>query len=172
MARGIGGDDGPTLWMFIACILIWGKVKGWFDSASDKLSGNLANPFQPETTADIKRKEAQVSGVFFRSSKFPPGRTLSFYQDVAAEQFKELTSSFNIDEDRLITMLKGFNVDELKAVYKSFGVKDATVLGVVAGWTADLFGWYEHLLTDSTFGGNDLTTMRKIWQPTGLWVSI
>ena len=123
MARGLGGDDGPTLWMFIACILIWGKVKGWFDEASDKLSGNLANPFQPETTAQIKAKEKHVKTVTYRASHFPPGRKLDYYQQLAEAQFDEMQSAVNIDEDKLINMLKPLNADELKAVYKCFGVR-------------------------------------------------
>lgn len=170
MARGIGGDDGPTLWMFIACILIWGKIQGWFGSVSSSLSGNLANPFQPETTADIKRKEKQVTSITYRSSKLT--KPVAYYQDVASAQYNELCSTWNIDEDKLLDMLKGFNVDELKAVAKNFGVKDANVLGLVAGWTGNIFDWYDHLLKDTAIGGNDLTAMRAIWKPTGLWSAL
>ncbi|RYE91507.1 MAG: hypothetical protein EOO37_00060 [Cytophagaceae bacterium] len=171
MARGIGGDDGPTLWMFVACILIWGKVKGWFDSGLSELDKNHANPFQPETNAEIRNKEKVVKEIAYRPSKFQNGHKLSYYQQLADSQFKELMSTFNIDEDKLINMLKPLNVDELKAVAKCFGVRDSASiksLGFATG-TGTIFEYYDELLSDSTLGGNDLTQMRKIWQPTGLW---
>lgn len=171
MARGIGGDDGPTLWMFIACILIWGKVKGWFDSGLSELDKNHANIFQPETTAEIQNKEKIVKEISYRSSALK--HKLSFYQQIADAQHKELMSTFNIDEDKLIAMLKPLNVDELKAVAKSFGVRDSASiksLGFATG-TGTIFEYYDELLSDSTLGGDDLTQMRKIWQPTGLWAA-
>jgi hypothetical protein len=171
-SRGIGGDDGPTLWMFIACILIWGKIQGWFNAASDKLSGNLANPLQPETTAQIKAKEAQVKKITYRSSNLT--QKLDHYQQIADAQYKELESYLNVDEDRLIAMLKPLNKDELIAVYKCFGVRDSTSTtgGLLATGTGNIFDFYNEILTDSTFGGQDLTDMRKIWLKTGLWATV
>jgi hypothetical protein len=166
MARGIGGDDGPSLWMFLACILIWGKIQGWFNAASDKLSGNLANPFQSETTEDIKKKEKQVSGVSYKVSNLP--NKLAHYQQIAQAQWDEMHSIGNIDEDKLISTLKPLNKDELIAVFKAFGVKENTVLGV-ASMTGTIFDFYQKYLTDSTFGGNDLTDMWNVWKKTGLW---
>lgn len=171
MARGIGGDDGPTLWMFIACILIWGKVKGWFDSGMTELDKNHVNPFQPETNAEVRTKEKFVKEITYRSSKLTHKPT--YYQQLADAQYKELMSTFNIDETKLINMLKGLNVDELKAVAKAFGARDSVSmksLGFATG-TGTIFEYYEELLTDSTLGGDDLTQMRKIWQPTGLWAN-
>lgn len=169
MARGLGGDDGPSVWMFLACILIWGKVQGWFNSVKEDLSGNLANPFQAETTADIRKMEKKIKNTPFSSSALRKPRT--HYEEIADAQHKEMTSSFNIDEDRLYQMLELLNVDELKAVYVSFGARDSTALGITA-WTGDIFKWYQHLLTDSTFGGNDLSDMRALWKKTGLWHSL
>ena len=165
MARGIGGDDGPTLWMFVACILIWGKIQGWFGSLSDSVSGNLANPIQNETTAQIRAKEKAVKAVTYRSSALK-GHPLSFYQQIADAQYDELLSWFNVDEDKLINMLKGLNKDELKAVYKCFGARDNKVLGVAQS-TLTLMEFYSAIFEDG-WAGNDLTNMRKIWAGTGL----
>lgn len=166
MARGIGGDDGPTLWMFVACILIWGKVQGWFSAAGDALGGNLANPLQDETTDQIRAKEKRVKDVKYKPTNLP--KVLGFYEQIADDQYSEMLNWFNVDEDKLINQVKSLNKDELTAVYKSFGVRDNKVLGVAQS-TMNLLEFYQKLLTDSTFGGDDLTTMRKIWAKTGLW---
>lgn len=154
--------------MFVACILIYQMVKGWWNKAEDKLNGNLANPFQTETTEQIRKKEAAVKATTYRSSNLRH-KNIDYYQQLADSQFEEMTSSYNIDEDKLIAQLKPLNTDELRAVYKCFGVKDANVLGTVAAWTQDIFGWYNHLLSDTVLGGKDLTAMRAVWAKTGLW---
>lgn len=168
MARGLGGDDGPTVWMFIACILVWGKIQGWFNSVSDSVSGNLANPIQTETTAQIKAKEKGVKEIAYRSSQFQNGHKLAFYQNIADRQYSEMENWLNVDEDVLLDSLRGLNTDELKAVAKCFGVRDNAVLGVAQS-TGTLFDFYDKILSDSTFGGNDLSNMKKIWAKTGLW---
>lgn len=171
-SRGIGGDDGPTVWMFIACILVWGKVKGWFDAAGSELDKNHVNPFQPETNAEVRNKEKLVKEITYRSSNLK--HKLTYYQQIADSQYQELMSTFNIDEDKLINMLKPLNVDELKAVAKCFGVRDSASvksLGFATG-TGTIFEYYNELLSDSTFGGDDLSQMRKIWSKTGLWAIV
>jgi hypothetical protein len=168
VARGIGGEDGPSLWMFICVILVWGAVKKWFSDASDKLDQNYANPFQQETTKQIQAKEKAVKNTTYKASNLR--HKLDYYQQVADAQREEFTATFNIDEDKLISMLKDFNKDELLAVYKCFGVQDATILGIATA-TGNIFDFYNHLLTDSTLGGNDLSAMRAIWKKTGLWAN-
>lgn len=171
MARGIGGDDGPSLWMFIAVILVWGKIQGWFGEAKDKLNENWVNPFQPETNKQVQAKEKAVKNVTYRASQFQHGRKLDYYQQIADSQREEFAATFNIDEDKLLDQLKDLNKDELIAVYKCFGVQDATFLGVATA-TGTIFDFYNHLLTDTRLGGNDLTAMRNIWKKTGLWANL
>lgn len=171
MARGLGGDDGPSVWMFAACILIWMKVKGWFDSGAAEFDKNHANIFQAETTAEIQRKTSAAKAVAFRSSRFPPGRKLSYYSKLADDQYKELSSNLNIDEDKLINALRVLNADELKAVFVSFGVRDLSNLNSLglAMTTGNIFDFYDRLLSDSWAGGNDYSNMKSIWAKTGLW---
>ena len=57
MARGIGGDDGPTLWMAVAVIVCWGAFKSWFAEAKGDVKDqlgigkNTAGPFQDQTSS-------------------------------------------------------------------------------------------------------------------------
>jgi hypothetical protein len=178
MARGLGGDDGPSLWMFVACVLVWGKVAGWFNRTSDKVSSTLelgknsGGVFQSETTEEIGFYETQVKGWTTAWSTLPQKR--KYYQAIAMKIFTHVKDNFgylsNIDEDYLINLCKPLTANELKAVAICFGVKDINNGVGLTSWTGHIIHLWETILEDSVVGGNDLTNMKKIWGKTGLWV--
>lgn len=165
MARGLGGEDGPSLWMFVAVVLVWGKIQGWFGEVKADLSGNLANPLQDETTDQIRAKEKRVAATQVRLSTLPKSAT--YYQDLADDLYSEMQSWFNVDEEKLLDICKPLTKDELLAVYKAFGVKDNKVLGVAQS-TGTLIDFFKKCLSDG-LTGNDKTNMKAIWKKTGLW---
>lgn len=171
MARGILGDDGPSLWIFISVILIW----AWIQKTTDKVvkgvkSGfeigeNSAGPLQPETTKDIANLQAFVDAIPITSSrlKYP----ISHYQSIADDCWTELISPINIDEAKLFGMFQHLTVYELRAVAKKFGLKEPAFLGLTVK-TLTIFKAFEWKLSDGVFG-NDLSKMRTIWAKSGLW---
>ena len=172
MARGIGGDDGPTLFMAGACILgfIWirdslGKAG---DTLSDKLEigKNSGGILQAETTRDIARMEKQASGLVIRWSNCKKGR--GYYASVADDIWDECKANYSTDEAKMFDLLSPLNVDELKAVAQSFGVRETTLLGVLTLGSYDIIKALKAALSDG-FIFDDETKMRKIWAKTGLW---
>jgi hypothetical protein len=167
MARGLGGDDGPSLFMFIAVILIWGSIKDWFSRASDKvedtLGGNLPNPLQAETKKQIQDKEKRVAATQnkVRYSTLP--HPVSYYQQIADDFFEEMGSWFNVDKTRMLARCKMLSADELKAVYVAFDVRDNNLLGVAQS-TGTLLDWFGKL-----YSGDQKAEMKKVWAKTGLW---
>lgn len=170
MARGIGGDDGPSIWMFAACILIWYKLsdmwKAGKKSVQDELNTNHASILQPETTAEISRLEKKVAAITYKPSQLTQPKV--YYTNVANTCWKELSANYNTDEEKLFDLLEPMNADELKCVAKEFGVKESTTLFVVTSHTVDIFSAFDLVLTDGLFG-KDLTKMHSIWKKTGLW---
>lgn len=171
MAKGILGDDGPSVWTFVAVILFWGWLKGQFNSGKKsvvdtlEIGQNSGGPLQPETTAQISAMQAFVNQIPVTPSRLR--YKLSYYQSVADTIWDELISPVNIDEPKLFALLGPMSVYELRAVAKSFGIKEPGVLGLTVR-TLTIFKAFEWKLTDGIFG-NDLYTMRKIWGKTGLW---
>lgn len=169
MARGIGGDDGPTLWMFVAVILIWTTVRKWFGEVSDKASEvvnrNYANPIQKETTQEIAEMEKAVKNTFVPWSKLGPK---TYFQRIAMSQRQNLDTGFNVDEDKLFKELEPLSADQLRAVYHCFGVKDRTN-GLITLYTGDLFDWYEKELDSWGMKPTEMERMRAIWAKARIW---
>lgn len=171
MAKGILGDDGPTLWTFIAVILMWGAFKTWFSETKNSVKDglgighNTAGPLQAETTADIERLENQVKSWHVQYSALRRPRT--YYQNIADQLEREMLSTVNIDEAKLIALCRPLNPNELVMVAVSYGVKETTLLGLTTS-SVHIFGAF-----DAAFAGmfkkNDLAQMKKIWAPTKLW---
>jgi len=174
MARGIGGDDGPSLWMFLACILIWGKIQGWFTSAkqsvNDVLDTNYSNPVQNETTADIKLMKDAAARIAVSWSKLGNNARTKF-KALAMKHRQTMDTGGNMDEAALFAQVEHLSADQLRALAHCFGVQDRTN-GVMSIWTGDIFYWYEKGLDDVQWYPSyqtELARMRKIWAKTGLW---
>jgi hypothetical protein len=170
MARGLGGDDGPSLWMFVAVVLVWGTIRSWFQAAKNNLddvvSTNYANPVQGETTKDIKVYESAVKRVAVPWSSLP--RQKDYYQRLAISHRQLMDTGGNMDEDALFAQVARLSANELKALYYCFGVADRSN-GLMAIWTGDLFVWYEKGLDDWGIKPTELQRMRSIWAKTKLW---
>lgn len=174
MARGLGGDDGPTLFMFLACILIWGwiqqKAKAVKDSVNEVLDTNYANPIQKETTDDIKMMKAAVAAIPVPWSKLGKGAKNKFKQ-LAMKHRQTMDTQWNMDEAALFSQVENLSADQLKALAYCFDVQDRTN-GVMSIWSGDIFLWYERALDDVSLPFQDeteLARMRRIWAKTGLW---
>lgn len=175
MARGMGGDDGPSIWMFFACVLVWGKVQGWFNSAKtgvqEVLDTNYANPVQEETTSDIKLMQDAVKRIAVPWSTLGANAVQRF-KGLAMKHRQLMDTQWNMDEDALFAQVENLKPAELKALAKSFDVPDRTN-GVITIWTGHIFRWYEKALDDVTlYPGHvtELARMRKIWSKSGLWL--
>jgi hypothetical protein len=170
MARGLGGDDGPSIFMAVACVLIWNKISSMMSKTGDEISRvakkNYANPIQSESTTEIEQMEAWVKAIPVAWSSLPKPRTV--YSAIAQRQWSELTSSFNVNEDKLFGDVEHLNANELRAVAKYFGVKDKTAIGV-AVWTGHIVKAYETYLDNNFLSGDELGRMKKIWAKAGLW---
>lgn len=174
MARGIGGDDGPSLWMFLACILIWGKIQGWFNSVKkgveDIADTNYANPMQEESTSDIKLMKDNVSRIAVPWSRLGKNAR-SRFNTLAMKHRQLMDTGGNMDEAALYAQVESLTADQLRALAYCFGVQDRTN-GLISIWTGDIFRWYEKALDDVHWFGSEteLDKMRKIWAKTGLWL--
>lgn len=172
MARGIGGDDGPSLFMFGACVLGFIWLRDSFTSAKESVSSTLelgknsGGILQPETTEDISTLQKSVDAITVRWTKCPHGK--AYYLNIAAKCWTELSANYNTDEAKLFAMLSPLSADELRAVAKTFGVRETSVFGLLTLGSYTIFKAFDEALSDGMFG-NDLTKMRKIWAKTGLW---
>lgn len=71
------------------------------------------------------------------------------------------------DEAVLFDSLAGLNTDDLKAVYKAFGVRRPSTgmyTNIPYGQASDLVAWYL-----SELSGADLSSMRDVWLNTEIW---
>ena len=169
MARGIGGDDGPTIFMFVAVLLIWNKVSSLAtkgkDAVNDELAKDHADIFQKETTAELTAMHKMVAAIAVPWSQLP--KTKGHYQDIADTCWNELSSTLYTSEKKMFDLLTPLKANELKAVAKLFGVRETSLLGLTMS-SQTIFTAFEVVL-GSTFWGDDLARMRKLWAKTGLW---
>jgi len=88
-------------------------------------------------------------------------------KQAADSQFQAFNNNgwgiFGTDENLMFDSLNGFNSEDLRGVYKAFGVREQVVLFVPV-FKADLFGWYQ-----SELSGSDLQKMKAIWAKTKMW---
>lgn len=171
MAKGIGGEDGPSLWMFIAVVLVWGKLsqlatKTKNDTAKFlELGKNSGGPFQPETTAEITVMTKFVARIPVTPSRLK--HKLPYYKAIADLVWEELKAQFFTNDTRMFEALEPLTVYELRAVAKEFGVRETTLFGMTTE-TVTIFTGFDKVLKNGMLG-NDLTRMHKIWAKTGLW---
>lgn len=173
MAKGILGDDGPTLWTFIAVILMWGAFKTWLSETKKDvkdtlgIGSNTAGPLQSESSADIKKMEDQVKAWHVTYSSLPKPPT--YYHNIANKLWAEIDvpKVLNVDEAAAIALLKPLSKNELVAVAKQFGVKEDTSLGLTT-WSGHIFRALDRAFT-GMFKANDMAQMKAIWAPTKLW---
>lgn len=172
MAKGIGGEDGPSLWTFLCVILVW----KWFTSEASKLEKkvegvfhvgvNDAGPLQKQTTAQISNMKRKVDliPVVVGKLRQPP----HYYTEVADSIWDQMNATFFTNKDEIFRLLEPLNVNELNAVAKGFGVRETTVFGLLTLSTYTIFTAMDGTFSDGVVV-KDLTRMRKIWAKTGLW---
>lgn len=172
MARGIGGDDGPSLWMAIAVLCVWASFKSWAKETTHDVKDtlgighNTAGPLQSQTTAEIEAAEKAVKSWTVSWSALPKPKT--YYQNIADKLWKEMLSQYNIDEQAMIDACKPLSKGELVAVAKCFGVKEATTIFGLTTWSGHIFQAFDVAL-EGMFKKNEMAQMKRIWSVTKLW---
>jgi hypothetical protein len=171
VARGIGGEDGPSLWMFVAVLCVWPVVKNFMSETKKDVTDtlgighNTAGPLQSQTSADIQAAEDTVKSWTVSWSTLKPK---TYYQNIADRLWAEMNSQFNIDEQALIDACKPLSKMELMAVAKCFGVKENTTVFGLTTWSGHIFQAFD-IAFDGMFKKNELAQMKKIWSVTKQW---
>ena len=166
----MGGDDGPSVFMFFSCVLIFMWLRNTANKVGDtvsetlELGQNSGGPLQAETTTEISQMEKQVKSITYRLSALRHPK--AYFTNIANKIWTEL-GAMNTSESDIISWLKPMNTDELKCVAKEFGVRERTTFGLTTV-SCTIFKAFDDNFTDGILG-NDLTAMHKIWAKTGLW---
>ena len=167
ISKGTGNGSLNTLLIVGGVVVLFVLGNKLFSKGG--LFGFLLAPFsQPEALGDLEDKlEVDLKNVSVNSSKLSktPNQIAtaanSSYQ--AMRGFVTNNFSWGTDRDLLFDAISGFNADDLKAVYKEFGLREDFLL-LVPIFKADLFGWY-----NAELSGQDLLDMKEIWKKTNLW---
>jgi len=125
------------------------KVSDFFKQTGGKTAG--------ERTEDIEKIPVDANKLQFLPT---------VYDRIADTQYWSMNQA-GTDEKPLFDSLKNLNTEDLKAVYKAFGVRRPTTgmyTNIPIGQASDLIAWYGSELNNS-----ELSDMRKIWEPTKLW---
>lgn len=176
--RGFQGDTMSTLLLMAAGILVWQKLSRGAEKVGDKLSDTLelgknsGGIFQTETTEEISSYQQEVDSWHCNWNTISKARRTQIkglankiYTHV--KDHSGLTS--NIDQGLIISLHKGLNPNELKALAISFGVKDINHVFGMTAWTGHIFHLFE-VAFEGYFNESELAQLRRIWAPTGFWV--
>jgi len=167
MAKGILGDDGPTIWMLIACILFWGKITDWWGSATNKVDDVIkttSGVFQSQTSDDLSLMQKQVAAWTVPWSTLPKKKIQ--YTEIASKLWTEM-KAFSVDEAKIIATCTALSAGELRAVAKEFGVKKERTFGMTV-WEGHIFAAFAEVCEDNIIS-DDLTQLRTIWKKSGIW---
>lgn len=174
-ARGFQGDTLTTVFMLAAGVLVWNKLSNTVDKVGKNLEfgQNSGGIFQNETTEEINVYESEVKNWSANWATLgAAGKTKC--TNIANKLYVEVKNNFgyssNIDEDYMINLCKPLNANELRAVAILFGVKDINNFAGLTSWSGHIFHLFDTVLTDTMFGGNDLTNMKTVWAKSGLWI--
>lgn len=171
MARGIGGEDGPSLWMFIAVLAVWATVRSALTSAKNSvvdglgIGQNTAGPLQAETSSEIQTMEDEVKSWPVSWSSLPRPKT--YYSNIASKLWNEVKASVNIDEALMVDLCRPLTKNELFAVAKLFGVRESSSLGFTT-WSGHIFKAFDLALA-GMFKSSEMAEMKRIWSVTRLW---
>ena len=139
-------------------------VSGAFNSWTNAVT--LGDPDQAARTTVLKQQVINTPV----SSTLPKNQ--SYYTQLAETLYNSMKAfqpdDFTLSKD-LYAELTKLNVNELKAIYKAFGVRQNYAFMFVDLGESDLIGWFRQELHDSWFWDWN-TNMKVIWTKTGLWV--
>jgi hypothetical protein len=125
------------------------------------LFGDFMGGLKPNGNQQIESDlQTVINGTVVDASKV--NKTPQAIAEIAVAQYTAM-KGLGTDEKKLFDSLMGCNDNELKAVYKQFGIQEDTVFGI-AIYRNSLVGWYRDELT-----GADLEKMKQIWKTTGLF---
>lgn len=121
------------------------------------LLGAVTQPGNAKSREDFDESMGAISVVTKQLSKS------EYALKGVANQQDAAMRGWGTNRDLLFTSISGLNTEDLKYVYKSFGVREESLFGITT-FFGDLFGWYSADLSAS-----DLALMKEKWSATGLW---
>lgn len=152
----LGGIGISTVLIAVAAFVLWrlwSKITspgGLFDPRKAELLDDAQNSID---SVKVDHKAAHLSKAQARQ------RADQLYQAFAGSGI----AWFGTDEKMAFDALKGCTTEDLKQIWKEFGIRKATAFGVPY-FTGDLRGWFL-----AELGASDLAKMDKIWEPARLW---
>lgn len=151
--------------MFVVFFMFFSKLRdglmnlvGWNPFRSGDTKGNA-----PEA---VEQKQNTIKQTPVKSESLKRNRQA--YQTIA-QAMQDAMSASGTDGGTLLELHKGLNVEELKQVYKEFGIRDNKIFGLTA-MTGNLIEWFIYECTDAYDKKMLLPELQKIWKPTRLWV--
>lgn len=169
MARSRAFADGDSvlgipwlhIFMFGAAMFFFTKLR---DTMSNLFSFKSApTPEEKEETARIQKNKNQATRVPVNLNKLD--RPLAYYDTFANILFAAM-DGVNTDKSK-VSQLFEHSTEELKQIYKAFGVRKNTLFGFEA-MTGNLVEWLEYELNEIG-DGSMLTKLRQHFANTGLW---
>ena len=116
---------------------------------------------------DAAMHEAKAKAVD-STSVFSPALTRDSQSYItAANNLYNAMQDAGTDHSKLIAICTPFNAEELKQVYKEFGVRENRVAGFTV-LKGNLIEWFETEMSGWTEQGK-LDQLKKIWKKTNLW---
>jgi len=159
--KGMAGVNLSPFFVIAGIVVLFLMFKNLF-----KVGGAIGNVFAaPGNSGRTDEVKSEIGGITID----PKATTKTEFQlkQIADAQFQAFNNNgwgiFGTDETLMFDSLNGCNSEDLKAVYKYFGVREQIVLFMPV-FTADLFGWY-----GAELSGSDLARMKAIWSKTGMW---
>lgn len=96
-------------------------------------------------------------------------KPITYYENLADRQAQamfDIGNSFTDSDEKTLSSLSS---EELKQLFKSFGIRDHKNFGITT-FTGNLFDWYEHELYRLSLGGkSQYERFKEIWKKSNLW---
>lgn len=151
-----GGIGISTLLIAVAAFVLWRlwskftSPGGLFDPKKAELRDDAQKAIDSVT---VNQKAAHLSKAQARQ------RADQLYQAFAGSGI----AWFGTDEKMAFDAFKDCTPEDLKMIWKEFGIRKATAFGIPY-FEGDLRGWFL-----AEFNESDLAKIEKIWAPTKLW---
>lgn len=146
--------------------------KAVFDALTEKIGKLTGENLREQEKEIVDKAKSNIEAVPVDSGNLK--HPAAYYENKVNELYNGMqglqSNDFTLSED-LYRELKTLNIDELKQIYRLFGIKQNQALfGLINNGQGDLIYWFKNELKDPWFFGfNYYTEMYNIWKNTGLW---
>ena len=144
----------PAIWIvgFIGVIVFVKKLAGAF---------NTGGIFSDGSAEVYQNTEKRIEDVALSQASM--SKTMDAILSIADGLYAAM-DDLATDEGAIFSLLDGLNTEDLKAVYKAFGVRSETMFfGVFDVKRGDLFTWFRNELSES-----DYEKIKVVFSKTGL----